>query len=78
MTPRGLEQADVTSSNSKGLGESPESGGALSGAEKPISGHFSPDLQQVIDAWPTLPDAVKTAIVVKVRSAVNSKGERVV
>ena len=69
MTPRGLEQADVTSGNSKGLGESSESGGAESGADKPICSDFAPDLQQVIDAWADLPEAVKTGIVAMVKAA---------
>ena len=70
MTPRRLEQAGVTCCNSKGLGEASESSGALSGAEKPISEHFDPDLQQVIDAWADLPEAVKTGILAMVASQV--------
>ena len=69
MTPRGLEQTDVTSGNSKGLAELSESGGAESGADRPIFEHFSPDLQQVIDAWADLPEAVRTGIVAMVKAA---------
>jgi hypothetical protein len=30
---------------------------------------FAPDLQAIIDAWPTLPDAIKAGIVAMVRAA---------
>ena len=74
MTPRRLEQVDVTDIKSKDLGESPESGGALSGADRPIFEHFGPDLQQVIDAWADLPEPVRTGILVMV--AFTGKGIR--
>ena len=69
MTPRGLEQGDVKSGNSKGLGKSPESGGAESGAESGVSGDFDADLRKVIDAWADLPEAVKTGILAMVDAA---------
>ena len=69
MTPRRLEQVDVTGGNSKDLGKTPESSGALSGADKPIFEHFDPDLQQVIDAWADLPEAVKTGILAMVNAS---------
>ena len=68
MTPRRLEQVGVTSSKSHDLGESLESGGALSGADKPIFGDFDSDLQQVIDAWADLPAAVKAGILAMVQT----------
>jgi hypothetical protein len=57
------------------LQNSPNGSGAFSGAECGVSGDFDSDLQEVIDAWPMLPNAVKTALVVKVRSTVNAKGK---
>ena len=76
MGPAGLEPDGVTGKNSKGLGESSESGGALSGADKPISGDFDlpagrqdPDLQQVIDAWSTLPETVRQDILAMVEAS---------
>ena len=76
MTPRGLEQADVKCDISRDLGESSESSGAISGADKPISGDFDlpagrqdPDLQQVIDAWSTLPETVRQDILAMVEAS---------
>ncbi|MDP6544894.1 MAG: hypothetical protein QGH60_12940 [Phycisphaerae bacterium] len=69
MTPRRLEQGDVTSGNSKGLGESTESGGAESGADKLTSGDYGPDLQRVIDVWPTLPETMRQHILAMVEAS---------
>ncbi len=66
----GIERDDVAGGNSKGLGKASKSSGALSGAESGISEDFDPDLQEVIDAWPTWSDAGKMALLVKVRSAI--------
>jgi len=34
--------------------------------------HFDPDLQAIIDAWPTLPEAIRTGILAMMRAAANS------
>ena len=34
--------------------------------------HLAPDLQAIIDAWPTLPEAIRTGIVAMIRAAANS------
>jgi hypothetical protein len=65
----GLEHDCVKDNNSKDLGETPKSGGALSGAESGISGDSDADLQQVIDVWPTLPETVRKAIVAMVEAS---------
>jgi hypothetical protein len=48
-------------------------GGALSGARGGArllpEDTGDPDLQQLIDAWPTLPEAVKAGIMAMIRSA---------
>jgi hypothetical protein len=74
MTPRRLEQVGVKGSNVNELGESPESCGALSGADKAISGDCDPGLQQVIDAWQTLPEAARQDIVAMIKAS--AKGGR--
>jgi len=65
MPPEGLEHLSISSDKMP----VPESGGAESGAlsvpERPID----PDLQRLIDAWPTLPEAVKVGIVAMVEAA---------
>jgi hypothetical protein len=51
MSRIGLEPSGVSTEFDERLQNEPCGGGALSGAEKPIFEHFSPELQQVIDAW---------------------------
>ena len=36
--------------------------------------HIGPDLAKVIEAWPQLPDAIRSAILTLVRAAVGDKG----
>jgi len=52
-----------------------EAGGAESGAQRAPTGQFEPDLQQLIDVWPTLPDALKTGILAMVTTASGDRGE---
>jgi hypothetical protein len=44
----------------------PGSGGAKSGAVAP---ELAPDLAAVVDAWPTLPEPIRRAILALVRAA---------
>ncbi len=46
-----------------------EAGGAQSGAPAAQSTVQDPDLQQLIDAWPTLPPVVRAGIVAMVKAA---------
>jgi hypothetical protein len=46
-----------------------EGGGAKSGAPTPIKPTIDPDLAALIDAWPTLPEAIRAGIVALVRAA---------
>jgi hypothetical protein len=34
--------------------------------------HIAPDLQTIIDAWPTLPEAIRTGILAMIRASANS------
>jgi len=43
--------------------------GADAGAVETKLAQFSPDLQSLIDAWPTLPEAIKAGILAMVRAA---------
>jgi hypothetical protein len=43
--------------------------GADAGALETRTEHFGPDLQAIIDAWATLPDAIKAGILAMVRAA---------
>ena len=69
----GLERGNVTDHNSKGLQNSSNSSGAESGASSPDSVQSDPNLQMLIDAWPDLPDAIKSGIIATVR-ALTEKG----
>ncbi len=48
-------------------------GGAESGAVGAESAPADPDLQRLIDAWPTLPDAVRAGIAAMVRAAARAQ-----
>jgi len=59
-----------------GRSECPRSrGGAENDADAPHSAHFDADLQQVVDVWPTFPEAVKAGIVAMVDAAKASDGD---
>ena len=79
LRPRGLELNSVTD----GKGDSYDIGGICVGTESGtdreflgtdglIFDAFAPDLQQVIDAWPTLPETVRQDILAMVQSTVNA------
>jgi len=45
---------------------------AKSGSTGPESAAIDPELRAVVDAWPTLPDAIKAGISAMVRAAAQS------
>lgn len=47
----------------------PNSGGAKSGALTPANPNIDTSLAMVIDAWPTLPEALRAGILAMVRAA---------
>jgi hypothetical protein len=46
-----------------------DAAGADAGAVETKTAQFPPDLQALIDAWPTLPDAIRAGILAMVRAA---------
>ena len=71
MPRRGVEHLQ----QSPGKGGFPEVGGAECGAQRAPEGQFEPDLQRLIDAWPTLPDPRRAGIVAMVDAATKSDGQ---
>ena len=62
-----FEPGAVTGSPDRDLGQATRAGGAKSGALGAVSRKIAPELQEVIDAWPGLPEDVKAGIVAMVR-----------
>ena len=69
MGPAGLEPSDITDESNTGLRNEARKGGALSGAKKASFGDFDADLRKVIEAWPTLPEAVRQDILAMVEAS---------
>ncbi len=72
MGDTGLEPGDVSGCPDKGLRDSANRRAAESGAVGATSPATDPDLvrlQQIVDAWPTLPEAVKASVCDIVRTA---------
>jgi len=65
----GFELPQETTGNSSGSSQSGAESGAL-GARKPAFDALAdPDLARLIEAWPTLPDAIRRAIVAMVEAS---------
>lgn len=71
MTPTGFEPPDDSPEKTPVS----ESGGAQSGAPAAQSTVQDRDLQQLIDAWPTLPEAVRAGIAAMVKAAAAAERE---
>jgi hypothetical protein len=69
MGDTGLEPPSVSGRESNDLGQSSGAGAAKSDASDRKNAATDPDLQSVVDAWPTLPDAVKAGILAMVRAS---------
>ena len=62
MGDTGLEPPNVTKLNDNELRHTEDLGGAEAGAGRDNPPHIDVELAKVIEAWPTLPDAIKRAI----------------
>ena len=69
MGVTGLERGSVTSCEDKHLQNPGHGGAAKPGAFDRESTATGPDLQTVVDAWPTLPEPVRAGIVAMVRAS---------
>ena len=65
----GLETVDLTRWVDNNFGRCGFSGAAESGAVGADSPPITADLAEVIEAWPTLPEAARAAILAMVRAA---------
>ena len=74
LGPVGFEQGGGIGSNDKPLQNRAKSGAAESGALSGNSPQIDAELAKVIEAWPTLPDAIKAAVLALVNSAQATDG----
>ena len=65
MAGTGLELTPDSSGNSSAATQS----GAECGALGALSGPFDPDLAAIVEAWPSLPEALRAGILAMVRAA---------
>jgi len=65
----GTRTDSVNACGSNGLRQPENQFGTETGTLQANSGPIPPDLQVVIDAWPTLPEAIRADIVAMVRTA---------
>ena len=69
VVPTGFEPGDVTRSNYMDLRHTPNQRAAKSAAVGDDLPPLDPELAQVIEAWPTLPSAIREAILAMLRAA---------
>ncbi len=69
MGVTGLELGDVSDCTGKGLQNQPLPRAAESGAVGARNGADDAELRVVLDAWPTLPAAVRATVVKQVEAA---------
>ena len=69
VPPAGIEPSDVTSSEKTDLRQTPNQRAAKSAAVGDDLPPLDPELAQVIEAWPTLPPAIREAILAMLRAA---------
>ena len=76
MGPPGLEPPNVNPCNHSTLRESANQRAAESGAVDAESGDIDPELAAVVEAWPTLPKAVKAGIMAFIQACNPDCGDR--
>jgi hypothetical protein len=76
MGVTGLERPSVTGCQDSTLSDSGVGGGAFSGALRAQTDRIAPDLRRVIEAWPTVPEAVKASILAFVRASTGEGDEQ--
>ena len=76
MGDTGLEFSRLSACSRKELQQSSGAGGAESGSLPPDSAQTDPDLRRLVDAWPTLPDAVKADILGMIEADTPDRGGR--
>ena len=65
----GLEAVDVTALSANDLGQSGKTSAAECAANRAVSCEIDADLQMVIDAWPSLPEDDRRAILAIIKAA---------
>lgn len=71
MGVTGLEHSAKT----PGKTGNPATRGAECGAHRAPTGQFDQVLQQVIDTWPDLPEAIQAGILAMIKAASGDRGE---
>ena len=74
LAEAGLEPGDVSVASARNLRKSPSPSGAECGALGAQLAEIPHDLQVVVDAWPTLPEAVRANVVAIVEKAEAARG----
>ena len=75
MGGTGLEPVSASGLSDKDLRQVPDAFGTESGTLQGETGMFPPDLAEVIDAWPALPEAIKAGILATVKAAGGITGQ---
>lgn len=69
IPPRGLEPKDVNDYDSNDLENQPIPSAAKSAALSAKTSEIDPELQTINEAWPTLPEPLRAAVLAIVRSS---------
>jgi hypothetical protein len=66
LPPRGLEPNNVKNNHDKGLGQDDSLSAAKSAAFSTENPEIGPDLAKIIEAWPTLPEPIRRAMLASI------------
>ena len=70
------KQSPTKGMSGKTLADVPTGACTAACTDSSETAHVSPDLAEVIDAWPKLPEAIRAAILTMVQASVQPHGER--